>query len=430
MRDFYRIVVTQTLSLLGSRMSAVALGIWVFTQTGQAAPLLLVSFFAELPGMLASSFAGVLVDRWDRRRVMMLSDAGQAAASLFLLLAFLSGRFEIWMLYTASLAQGVFAIFQGPAQNAAFTLLVPEQRRDRANGIREMAFPLAGVAAPALAGALYPLAGVEGIILVDLLTFAVAVVAIWGASIPRPPVTAEGLAAAGGWLPELLGGLRYIFRLPGLLGFLMYEMVIYFLLNGPLDLGIPYLISRTGSEAVAGVILGVMSLGALAGASIIAAKGRVRRRMVVLLAGMAFSGAMFLIFGRAYTPVWLAASLFLIMVPLPVEGALATSILQTKIPPDLQGRVFAVREQLGYLGATASFLLVGPLVDRVLEPAVGGPRWDAVAPLVGSEPGSGMGLVLVTTGLLILLATAIAWLNPAIRLLETRLPDMEASAGP
>jgi MFS family permease len=83
MRDFYRIVLTQTLSLLGSRMSAVALGIYVFTTTGQVTPLLLVSFFAELPGMLGSSLAGVMVDRWDRRRVMMLADAGQAAASLF-----------------------------------------------------------------------------------------------------------------------------------------------------------------------------------------------------------------------------------------------------------------------------------------------------------------------------------------------------------
>jgi hypothetical protein len=111
------------------------------------------------------------------------------------------------------------------------------------------------------------------------------------------------------------------------------------------------------------------------------------------------------------------------MIPLPIEGALATSILQTKIPPDMQGRIFAVRDQLGYLGATASFLLVGPLVDHVLEPAVGGPGWQAVAPLVGSEPGSGMGLLLVVVGVLILAATILAALNPGVRKLEARLPD-------
>jgi len=187
MRTFYLIVFTQTLSVLGSRMSAVALGIWVFARTGKVTPLLLVSFFAEAPGMLGSSFAGVLVDRWDRRKVMMLADSGQAGVSLFLLSVFATGRFELWMLYAASLVQGIFAIFQSPAQNAAFTLLVPEVQRDRANGIREMAFPLAGVAAPALAGTLYAAAGVQGVMAVDLLTFVVAVTAIWAVRIRGHP---------------------------------------------------------------------------------------------------------------------------------------------------------------------------------------------------------------------------------------------------
>jgi len=113
--------------------------------------------------------------------------------------------------------------------------------------------------------------------------------------------------------------------------------------------------------------------------------------MAVLLAGMCFTGVMFLFFGAARTPLWLGVSLFLLMIPLPVEGGLATSILQSKIAPDMQGRVFAVRDQLGYLGATLSFLLVGPLVDRVLEPAVGGPRWDAVARWWATRPARGWG---------------------------------------
>jgi MFS family permease len=426
-RTFYLILVTQTLSLVGSQMSGVALGIYVYTTTGKITPLLLVSFFNELPGMLGSSFAGVLVDRWDRRRVMLLADAGQAAVTVLLLAGFVSGRFELWMLYAAALAQGCFAILQSPAQNAAFTLLVPEDRRDRANGIREMAHPLAGVFAPALAGMLYAVAGVQGVIAVDLLTFGVAVAAIWAVTIPRPPVTAEGLAAAGGWLSELLGGLRYIVRRPGLFHFLFYEATLYFLLNGPLSLVLPYIIALTGSETLAGALLGVMSLGALAGAGLLAVKGRVHRRMATLLAGMAFCGVMFLFFGVGRSIWVLGVSLFLIMAPLPVEGALGVSMLQSKVPPDLQGRVFAVRDQLGYIGATLSFLLVGPLVDRVLEPAVGGPGWETVAPLVGDAPGSGMGLLLVITGALIIIVTGVAALMPEVRHLETRQPDYDGA---
>lgn len=151
---FYIILITQTISLVGSRMTAVAVGIWVFKETGSTTPLLLAVFFAELPGMLAGSVAGVLVDRWDRRRVLMLSDAGQAAGTLLLLASFLSGRFELWHLYAVSLLQGCFAILQGPARDAATTLLVPKAQRERANGIQQMSFPLAGVVAPVLAGTL------------------------------------------------------------------------------------------------------------------------------------------------------------------------------------------------------------------------------------------------------------------------------------
>ena len=114
LRTFYILVLTQTLSLIGSRMTSTAIGIRVSVDTGQAAPLLLVAFFNELPPMLFGSAAGVLVDRWNRRWVMMLADAGQAVGSLLLLASFLSGSFQLWHLYVIVLLQGTFAMFQSP----------------------------------------------------------------------------------------------------------------------------------------------------------------------------------------------------------------------------------------------------------------------------------------------------------------------------
>jgi hypothetical protein len=165
------------------------------------------------------------------------------------------------MLYAASLAQG-FRHLSGAGPGAAFTLLVPKARH-RAIGIREMAFPLAGVALRRWQ-ALCPLAGC-GDHPGGLLTFTVAIAAIWRASIPRPPVSAEGLAAAGSWLTELMGGLRYIIKQPGLSAFLLYETTTYFLLNGPL---VPFrTCPRTGNGRWR-LHSGVESLGALAGASL------------------------------------------------------------------------------------------------------------------------------------------------------------------
>jgi hypothetical protein len=141
---------------------------------------------------------------------------------------------------------------------------------------------------------------------------------------------------------------------------------------------------------------------------------------------MALSGLMYLVYGATQQPWMLAASLFLIVMPLPAGGALYVSFLQAKIPADLQGRVFAVDSQFALLGSTTSFLLTGYLVDHVLEPAVAQPGWEVVAWLVGQEAGSGIALLQIVTGVLMLASTALVWAWPSVRELEARLPDYAA----
>lgn len=426
LRTFYILVISQTFSLIGSRMTSIAIGIWLFTNTGNTTPLLLTAFFAELPGMLGSSLAGVLVDRWNRRHVLILADAGQALGTLLLLFSFTSGQFQIWHLYLIVLFQGIFAIFQNPAKDATTTLLVSEGQRERANAILQMAFPLAGVVAPVLTGILYLLIRINGVILIDLATFLVAVLVVYLMKIPQPEQSEEGKAVMGNVWHELGGAFRFLQTRRSLLHLVFYSAFINFLLNGPLELAIPYLITVTGSETTMGALMGVFSLGAFSGAALIAVWGGTRPRMHTLLPGILLTGAMFLVYGTARTPLLLGMSLFILILPLPVSSALFVSILQIKVPPDLQGRIFGMIAQLEFVGATLSFLLVGPLVDRVLEPAVGKPGWQVVAPLVGSQSGAGIGLLLVITGAIILITTLAVIALPYIRQLELILPDYEA----
>ncbi len=428
MRTFFSLLATQTLSLVGSRMTSIGVGIWLFLTTGNTAPLLLMAFFNELPGVVGSGPAGVLVDRWPRRAVLILADAGQAAASVLLLASLLSGRFHIWHLYLIVLAQGVFAVFQGPASDAAVTMLVPERHRERANAIQQMAFPLAGVVAPVLTGLLYAAVDISGVILIDLATFLLAVAVLFRVRIPQPARTLEGLAAQGNFWEELREGFRFLRRRRALFVLVMHSVLINFLLNGPLGLSIPYLIKITGDEAVMGVLMGVSSAGALAGAALIAAWGGTRPRVHTLLPGLLLTGIMFLFYGTARAPLALGAALFLLMAPLPVSNTLYISLLQIKTPPDMQGRIFGLFSQLNFLGATLSFLLIGPLVDRVLEPAVGQPGWELASLLVGQAPGSGIGLLLLGAGLMILGSTALVYALPAVRSLEADLPDYAALA--
>jgi MFS family permease len=398
-------------------------GFWVFRETGLAAPLLLVSFFTELPGMLMGGLAGVLVDRWNRKWVLVLADTGQALGSLLLLLSFQSEDFQLWHLYAISLLQGVFATIQGPAESATVTLLIPEGQRERANGIMELAFPLAGVLAPVLAGLIYSWVGVAGVLTIDLATFLAAAGVVMLLHIPRPPASQEGQIGAGSYLRELRSGLRFISARPALLGFMLYLAFNNFLLNGPLDLMIPYSISVTSSEAQTGLVLGLMSLGALAGGLLAVVIGGWRPRMRLVLLGTLFNGVMFLVLAVGRSTPWLGVSILLLMIPLPLNNALYKSILQIKTPPDLQGRVFAVMNQLFLLGSTTSFLLVGLLVDRVVNPwaATASPAWLEALGLGG--PAAGISLVLTVTGLLVILSGGLALARGPIRTLEADLPD-------
>ncbi len=422
-RSFYTLVITQTLSLIGSRMTSIGVGIFLFKSTGKTTPLLLMAFFNELPGMLASSFAGVWVDRWDRRKVMLFADLGQAIGSVLLIVSFLSGRFQLWQLYFIVFVQGSFSIFQGPAEDAAVTMLVPEAQRERANGLREMAFPFAGVIAPVLAGLVYAAAGIGGVLAVDLASFLAAVIALGVINIPNPPTSQEGSTAGGNFLQEFSGSFKFLVASSSLLIFIIYMAITYLLLNGPLDLAIPYLLKFTGSEAAMGALMGVMSLGAFCGALLMTIWPGLRPRMHVLVAAFILNGAMFLVFGLTHHLLILGLALFLIMLPLPVGNALFVSIIQVKTPPNMQGRIFAFIEQLGFLGSTISFLLTGYLVDHVLEPAIHKPGWEKLAPWVGNQPGAGMRLVLVVTGVLMLLVTLALAAWPRVRRLEALLPD-------
>src|SRR5689334_4312851 len=166
MRTFYTLILTQTFSLIGSRISSLAIGMWVFSQTGNATPLTLVAFFHILPTVLASTLSGLLADRWNRRYVMALSDTGQAIGTVLLLFSFLSGNFQLWHLYAVALIQSIFGVFQGPAFQASVTLLVPDGQRDRANAIQQVTGPAAGIIAPALAGVIYTLVGITGSIVI------------------------------------------------------------------------------------------------------------------------------------------------------------------------------------------------------------------------------------------------------------------------
>jgi hypothetical protein len=147
--------------------------------------------------------------------------------------------------------------------------------------------------------------------------------------------------------------------------------------------------------------------------------------MRTILVCLLLTGVMFLFYGIFRTPVPIGISLFILFMNLPISQTMYISILQAKSPPDLQGRIFALNDQLGFIGSTTSFALTGYLVDHVVNPSVGTQAWAVFQPLVGTDAGAGIGLVEVFTGIVILVATLGVFASIHIRELEAHLPDYE-----
>jgi hypothetical protein len=211
-----------------------------------------------------------------------------------------------------------------------------------------------------------------------------------------------------------------------LLWLMVYAAVLNFLLSGPMSLNTPYIITLTGSEATLGILLGVLNAGIVVGGVIMGLWGGTRPRIHGIMLGLMCRALWMIVYGLGRTPLALGVALFFVFSTNALVDASFMSLMQLKTPPHLQGRVFALLFQMMYIANPLSLLVTGPLVDRVLEPAVGAPWWRAVAPLVGSASGSGMGLLLVMAGMAILALTAAVYALPRTRSVERDFPDYAA----
>src|SRR6186997_669901 len=192
---FTLVWIGQIISILSTNMTAFALTIWVFQKTGSATALGLMQVFFITPLLIITPIAGVMVDRHNRKMMMMVSDlvAGLATVSILILQAL--GVLEVWHLYAAAVFQGLGNAFQWPAYSAAISTMIPKEKYGRANGMMSLIDMGPGVLAPMLAGALLPVIGLTGILSLDVTTFLLAILILFFVHIPQPPRTREGAEA-------------------------------------------------------------------------------------------------------------------------------------------------------------------------------------------------------------------------------------------
>jgi len=429
MKTFTIIWAGQIVSLLGTAMSQFGLTLWAYEVTGKATPLALVGFFFLVPMVALGPFVGTLVDRGNRKLMMMLSDLAAALTTAIVLALYATGNLQIWHLYITATISGIFQGFQWPAYSAAISLMLPKKQYARANGMLEMAGNASNVFAPLLAGALIGPLGLAGILVIDLVSAAAAVSTLLFAHIPQPPETEAGREGAGSFLKETAYGFRYIFARPSLLGLQIVFMVNNFFSQLAFAVMAPMILARTGSdELIFGSVQSAGAIGGVVGSLVMSVWGGPKRRIHGVLLGWLCAGLGRMVVGLGQAlPVW-AAGMFTRNFVSPFINGSNQAIWQAKVAPDVQGRVFATRATIAWLVMPLSRLLAGPLADQVLEPAFteGGNLASSLAWLVGSGPGAGMSLLFVITGVFMALSSLGGYLFAAVRNAENLLPDHDA----
>lgn len=388
-----------SLSELGSAASSFALILWAYTQTGSALSVSLLSFCSYLPYVLASLGAGGLVGRLRKKPLLLCSDALAAAGSLAALLLWAGGGLALWHLYLINSVLGAMNALQMPARSVAVGLLVPKEHMARASGLDSCSGSLVSLLAPLLASALFPLAGLGGVLALDLLTFLFHfVLLLWFVPIP------ESLPAGGPARPGCKDGLRYLRASPALRHLLAAMCALNFFSRLTYETILsPMLLARSGGSLIPGLVSALLGLGGIAGGLLITLRPPRRGggRLIYRAAALSFLLGD-LVMGLSRGPAgWCLAALGASL-PIPFVAAGQRVLLYRTAPPALQAGVFALRNALQYAAIPAGALLGGLLADRVFEPLVNSaaPQAQALRPLVGTAPGGGMAVMFLCTGLL------------------------------
>lgn len=429
MLAFTIVWIGQAVSLLGTSMSAFALTIWAYELTGKATALALAGFFHVTPLLIMSPIAGAIVDRSNRKFMMMISDLASGVTTIGVLILYSFGQLDLWHLFLANAITGTFQTFQWPAYSAAITMIVPKKHYARAHAMNELAGNTSGIFAPLLAGALLPFIGLGGILSIDIVTFIVAIGALLLVVIPQPEATEEGLESKGSIWKESVYGFRYIFKRPSLLGLQSIFMVGNFFATMAYTLLAPMILARTANNSlIFGSVETTGAVGGVVGGLLMSAWGGPKKKVYGVLNGWILAGlfgTVLIGIGRGL-PMW-ALGAFCGAFTIPLINSSNQAIWQAKVAPDLQGRVFATRRLIAWFVTPIATLLVGPLADFVFEPAMSTPSFLSAnfSWLVGFGAGAGMSLIIVFCGIAMSGVGLSGYGVKVIRDAESMLPDHE-----
>jgi DHA3 family macrolide efflux protein-like MFS transporter len=395
---------SQSVSQLGSSMTSFALILWAYKQTNSAMSVSLMTFFSYLPYIVVSVFAGAFIDRHKKKNIMLISDLVSALCSICVLVLILSNKLEIWHIYIVNAIIGFMSSFQSPAQSVAVGIILPKEEYVRASGMNSFSSNLVGVVTPMLAAFIYSLVGMQGVIVIDLLSFIFAfVVLLLIIKIPEHIMKDEskdyhvfhGCKEGFMFLFENKGIWYMIISMACMNFFsrLTYENILS-----------PMILARSGgNDRVLGMVSCILGIGGIIGGLFVSFQILKCNNVKLIY----FSAAVSFLFGDILmglgqnTLIWCIAAIGA-SVPIPFIGAGYNVIMYSSVPKEMQGRIFAVKNAIQYCTIPLGILIGGFLADYVFEPFMKTENVLTIylQKLVGFGEGSGMAVMFLLTGLL------------------------------
>ena len=370
---FFTVWGGQAFSLFGSALVQFAL-VWYLTkQTGSATVLATATLVAMLPQIVLGAFVGALVDRWNRRLIMIIADGGIALATVALIYLFLSGQVQIWHIYLILMIRSLGQAFHFPAMQASTSLMVPEKHLTRISGANQTLQGAINILAPPTGALLLEVLPMQGVLAIDIVTALLAISPLLFISIPQPARSMESEGESGeekpiGFMQDVREGLRYVASWPGLLAILIMATLINFLLT-PTSSLMPLLITKHfGLGALEfGLMDSAWGFGVIVGGLILSTWGGFKRKVATSMMGIIGIGIGITIVGL--TPAnmyWLAiSSMAFTGIMNPITNGPLFALVQSTVKPDMQGRVMSLILSAATAMTPLSLMVAGPVSDAI-----------------------------------------------------------------
>lgn len=429
-RSFVIIWFGQFVSIIGSGLSSFACSVWILETTHSALTFAVSLVIYQLPALVISPIAGSLADRRSRKAVMMLADTGDACVKLILAFCWFTHHLELNYVYAALCLSSVFNTLQTPAFSASIPCLVAKDQLNRANGMMQGIRSVKVMAVPLLAGMLYPIIHMGGLLMIDVATYIIGIFTLASQSIAQPAFERKPLHSRQ-IVTDLHAAALYLWHKQGFVSLIVLFAVLNFVVNVAL-VSIPAMVIALHGAAIYGMVNAISGCAMVISSVVMMVVSPHSKRIQAILIGLLVSALGLMV--MSVSPLWyiIAGGFFLFALPVPVVSAYMQSITQTKISGEILGRASALQKMIVTGAAPLAYVLSGYLTDYVFNPLlVDGGAWSNsfIAAVFGTGPARGTGVILFLCGLVLVLVGIGSHANKRLMTLERTNPDVIGDDG-